>query len=120
MTLLLRSTDTETPEGGTTEAPAPPEAHTCPKCSAPLEDGQDWCLACGEAQPGGRRVSLPGKRATATVLALTTVLVGGAVAASYAALQDGSETATPPAQLAQVPTASQTAPAPTAALPEAS
>src|ERR1700761_9433007 len=100
MTLLLRSTDTETkPESGQTEAPAPPEVRTCPKCSAPLEDGQDWCLNCGEAQPGGRRMALPGKRATATVLALTTVLVGGAVAASYAALQDGTEPAGNPAQL---------------------
>jgi hypothetical protein len=126
MTLLLRSTDTEQPEAGTTEAPAPPEVRTCPKCSAPLEDGQDWCLNCGEAQPGGRRVSLPGKRATATVLALTTVLVGGAVAASYAALQDGTETSTTPTQIAQAPAASQAAPAPapvpdpSAALPPAS
>lgn len=120
MTLLLRSTDTEQPEAGTTDAPeAPPEARTCPKCSAPLQDGQDWCLNCGEAQPGGRRVGLPGKRATATVLALTTVLVGGAVAASYAALQDGSET---PAstQLAQAPPASQAVPAPTTAVPDTS
>jgi hypothetical protein len=115
MTLLLRSTDTETPEGGATEAPAPPETRTCPKCSAPLEEGQDWCLNCGEAQSGGRRVALPGKRATATVLALTTVLVGGAVAASYAALQDGSEP-TPPTQVAQAPAgASQVTPAPTPA-----
>jgi hypothetical protein len=115
MTLLLRSTDTEnTPEGGTTEAPAPPEVRTCPTCSAPLQEGQDWCLNCGEAQPSGRRVALPGKRATATVLALTTVLVGGAVAASYAALQDGSET--PPTQVAQAPAgASQVTPAPTPA-----
>jgi hypothetical protein len=119
MTLLLRSTDTEKPEGSTTEAPAPPEVRTCPKCSAPLEDGQDWCLNCGEAQPGGRRVSLPGKRATATVLALTTVLVGGAVAASYAALQDGTETSTTPTQIAQAPAASQAAPAP-APVPDAS
>jgi len=125
MTLqLLRTTDTDKPEsapdGSAAPAPpAPPETRTCPKCSAPLEDGQDWCLNCGEAQPGGRRVSLPGKRATATVLALTTVLVGGAVAASYAALQDGSETATTPTQLAQVQP-SQTAPAPTTAVPDAS
>lgn len=118
MTLLLRSTDTETPENGTTEAPAPPETRACPKCSAPLEEGQDWCLNCGEAQPGGRRVTLPGKRATATVLALTTVLVGGAVAASYAALQDGTEPSNTPTQLAQAPPASQFAP-PTTATPPA-
>lgn len=118
MTLLLRSTDTENPENGTTEAPAPPETRACPKCSAPLEEGQDWCLNCGEAQPGGRRVTLPGKRATATVLALTTVLVGGAVAASYAALQDGTEPTNTPTQLAQAPPASQAAP-PTTATPPA-
>lgn len=121
MTLqLLRDTETDKPEA-TTEAPAPapPETRTCPKCSAPLADGQDWCLSCGEAQSGGRRYALPGKRATATVLALTTVLVGGAVAASYAALQDGTEApANGPAQLAQVqPT--QAAPVPTAT-PDAS
>jgi hypothetical protein len=122
MTLqLLRDTETDKPAAAT-EAPAPPappKARTCPKCLAPLADGQEWCLNCGEAQ-GGRRLALPGKRATATVLALTTVLVGGAVAASYAALQDGSETPAPPAQLAQVPTPSQAAPAPTTAVPDAS
>ncbi|HET6510462.1 MAG TPA: hypothetical protein VFG42_26945 [Baekduia sp.] len=123
MTLLLRSTDTEkTPEGAATEAPAPPappETRTCPKCSAPLEEGQDWCLNCGEAQPGGRRVALPGKRATATVLALTTVLVGGAVAASYAALQDDTTAPNTPTQLAQAPAdASQVAP-PSTAVPDA-
>ncbi|MCW2984195.1 MAG: hypothetical protein JWR63_1765, partial [Conexibacter sp.] len=96
MTLLLRDTDTEPKDQAAAAAPpeapqAPPEVRTCPTCQAPLEDGQDWCLNCGEAQPG-RRLALPGKRATATVLALTTVLVGGAVAASYAALQDGSQT----------------------------
>jgi hypothetical protein len=119
MTLLLRDTDTKAPasapEGAATETPVetPPEVRTCPKCTAPLEDGQDWCLNCGEAQ-GGRRLALPGKRATATVLALTTVLVGGAVAASYAALSDGTEApVAPPTQIAQAPAASQAAPATT-------
>jgi hypothetical protein len=113
MTLLLRDT-ANAPEETAAAAPAeaPPEARTCPTCHAPLEDGQDWCLNCGEAQPS-RRIALPGKRAAATVMALTTVLVGGAVAASYAALQDGTETPpTTPTQVAQVPTP---APAPDAA-----
>lgn len=113
MTLLLRDT-ANAPEETAAAAPveAPPEVRTCPTCQAPLEDGQDWCLNCGEAQPS-RRISLPGKRAAATVMALTTVLVGGAVAASYAALQDGTETAAPtPTQVAQVPAP---APAPDAA-----
>jgi hypothetical protein len=104
MTLLLRDT-ANAPEDTAAEAPveAPPEVRTCPTCHAPLEDGQDWCLNCGEAQPS-RRIALPGKRAAATVMVLTTVLVGGAVAASYAALQDGTETPpVTPTQVAQVP-----------------
>lgn len=112
MTLLLRDTDTQAPasasQGQAPPEQAPPAVRSCPTCTAPLEDGQDWCLNCGEAQTSGRRMALPGKRATATVLALTTVLVGGAVAASYAALSDGTE-APAPTQLAQVP-----APAPAA------
>ena len=114
MTLLLRDT-ANAPEETAAAAPpeAPPEVRACPTCHAPLEDGQDWCLNCGEAQPS-RRIALPGKRAAATVMALTTVLVGGAVAASYAALQDGTEAppAPAPTQVAQVPAP---APAPDAA-----
>jgi hypothetical protein len=113
MTLLIKDTDaqTETPAGET-----PPQAAACPKCQAPIEPGQDWCLNCGEAQ-ASRRIALPGKRAAATVLALTTVLVGGAVAASYAALQDDNGApATTPTQVAQAPQ-TQPAPAPTTATP---
>jgi hypothetical protein len=104
MTLLHPDTDTnaDAPAGATPEQ-APPHAASCPRCQAPVEPGQDWCLNCGEAQ-ASRRVTLPGKRAAATVLALTTVMVGGAVAASYAALTDGSDAPPPaPTQVAQVP-----------------
>jgi hypothetical protein len=119
MTLLLRDPDAK---AGEPSAPAPsdeaPEVRACPTCQTPLEAEQDWCLSCGAAQPG-RPAGLPGRRAAATVLALTAVLVGGAVAASYAALQDGSQTpAATPTQIAQVPAPapapSATAPAPTA------
>jgi hypothetical protein len=102
MTLLQQDPDAKAGEqSGATPPEAPPAAPACPKCHAELSDGQDWCLTCGQAQPG-RLANLPGKRAAATVLALTTVLVGGAVAASYAALQDGSAAPGPtPTQLAQ-------------------
>src|SRR3954447_13324470 len=111
MTLLLRDPDVQ-PEGQAPEAPveAAPEVRTCPTCATPLEPDQDWCLQCGQAQPG-RLANLPGKRAAATILVLTTLLVGGAVAASYAALQD--DPAVPPAdttQLAQAPPPSAAAP----------
>src|SRR5918912_1174556 len=89
MTLLLRDPDVKP------DAPAAepvPELRTCPACEAPLEPEQDWCLNCGTAQPG-RLAGLTGKRAAATVLSLTALLVGGAVAASYPALQDDG---TPP------------------------
>jgi hypothetical protein len=109
MTLLLRDPDVKADDPA---AETPVETRACPKCQAPLDDGQDWCLNCGQAQPG-RLANLPGKRAAATVLALTTVLVGGAVAASYAALQDSPAPSTATStQLAQVPAPSAAAPAP--------
>jgi hypothetical protein len=129
MTLLIRDTEkTEAeaaaaaegaPEGATPPEAAAPVATTCPKCSAPVEPGQDWCLNCGEAQ-ASRRIALPGRRAIGTVLALTGVLVVGAVAAAYAALDHESPVA--PAgttQVAQVPAAqpSAAAPAPTDGVP---
>jgi hypothetical protein len=76
---------------------------------------QDWCLECGTAAPG-RLGDKPGMRAAATVVALTLALVGGAVAASYAALSEDSREAVagPPGPsgtpVAQAPPATQTAP----------
>jgi hypothetical protein len=51
-----------------------------------MEHHQDWCLECGTAAPGRLGGVRPGWRAATTTLALTLVLVGGAGAASYAAL----------------------------------
>lgn len=82
--------------------------------------GQDWCLECGTAAPG-RLGARPGWRAVATTLALTLVLVGGAVAASYAALSSEStrevSAAAPPdgTPVAQVPAAVPAPPAPVVA-----
>src|SRR4051794_33670216 len=102
MTLLLRDHDAKAAEPDAQTPPeVTPEARTCPTCHSPLEPEQDWCLQCGEAQPG-RLAALPGKRAAATVIALTALIVGGAVAASYAALSDDPAPEAP-AQVAQVP-----------------
>ncbi|HEY4097811.1 MAG TPA: hypothetical protein VGM33_19980 [Baekduia sp.] len=115
MTLLHQDPEAQAGESGEATPPeAPPAVRACPQCSAELADGQDWCLHCGQAQPG-RLSKLPGKRAVATVFALTTVLVGGAVAASYAALQTGSTgPGSTPTELAQVTSG---VPAPDTAVP---
>jgi hypothetical protein len=121
MTLLLRDPDAQaTAPNAETPPEAAPAARTCPTCHSPLEAEQDWCLQCGEAQSARR--ALPGRRAAATVMALTTLLVGGAVAASYAALSDDPAPRPDPTQLAQVPSsavppASAPAPAPAPAPP---
>jgi hypothetical protein len=86
-----------------------------------MQPDQDWCLACGAAAPGqlGER---PGWRAASTVIALTLLLVLGAVGAGYAALtgNDSNKTASTPAA-AQPPAQAQVAPsttqAPTTAAP---
>src|SRR4051812_32784813 len=99
MTLLLRDPDvdgTPPPDGAPSDAASAPPV--CPACQTPLEPGQDWCLQCGQAQPG-RLMGRPGKRAAATLAACTALLVGGTVAASYAALQE-DDPAPAPTQVA--------------------
>jgi hypothetical protein len=87
------------------QPPTKPEAvRTCASCGSPMEPDQDWCLNCGTAASGslGQR---PGWRAASTVIALTLVLVLGAIAASYAAItsDDGKK----PAAAAPAPAAAQ-------------
>jgi hypothetical protein len=87
-----------------------------------MAPGQDWCLECGTAAPGrlGRR---PGMRAATTVVALTLLLVAGAMTAGYAAISGdaGRDTAQPPAAsgapIAQAPPSTPVAPPPTTAAP---
>jgi hypothetical protein len=83
-------------------APGP----VCRACGTAIGDGQDWCLECGTAVEPPRR--LPGLRALAIAGVLTLGLSGGAVAASYAALNQD----TPP-QETKVETVAQTTPLPT-------
>lgn len=113
-----------------TDTNAPPAvSRACRVCHAPLEQSQEWCLACGAAVASPNR-RLPGKRAAATVATLTLVLTGGAVAAAYAAL---SSPPGAPKQLAQAlppganpdttplppPTTTPTTPIPTPTVPTA-
>ncbi|HEX8208495.1 MAG TPA: hypothetical protein VF587_20710 [Solirubrobacteraceae bacterium] len=117
------------------EAPAPPLAppetlpsapddasRLCVNCAALLEEGQDWCLECGTAQPG-RIGSKPGWRPALTVVLLTAVLAAGAVAAAYAALSSDAErqanAAAPPSAQPIVPPAPvQSVPPPAEETPE--
>jgi hypothetical protein len=78
------------PAGVAPPAAAAPAAAgaSCPKCSAPLAQGQDWCLQCGAGAPAGAPGT--GWRPAALVLAVTAALVLGAAAAGYAALSKHS------------------------------
>jgi hypothetical protein len=107
-------------------APAPPAtpdvvvpddaSRLCVNCAALLEEGQDWCLECGTAQPG-RISGKPGWRAALTVVAVVGLLAAGAVAAAYAALSSDAEhqasAPAPPSAEPVVPAPpAQTTPAP--------
>jgi hypothetical protein len=91
--LLLRDRDAasevaaEPPGAG---APAVVPDFACAACGGAMKPGQDWCLECGTAAPG-RLGARPGWRAAFTVVALTMLLVVGAVVASYAALTSDAE-----------------------------
>lgn len=86
--------------GSPTSSPAP-GTPTCANCGAELEDGQDWCLQCGTARPGGLDSGGPGWRSATTVLAVTGALVLGAAAAGYAALSKSSPRR-PPARVVTI------------------
>jgi hypothetical protein len=98
--LLLRDRDA-TPEVAAEpalgEAPVVPTPDfACETCGAAMKAGQDWCLECGTAAPG-RLGARPGWRSAFTIVALTLLLLVGAVLASYAALTtDAQRTAAAP------------------------
>jgi hypothetical protein len=79
----------------------------CGTCGASMKPGQDWCLECGSAAPG-RLGARPGWRSAFTVVALTLLLVVGAVVASYAALTtDADRKAAAPSAGSGAPIAAQ-------------
>jgi hypothetical protein len=99
------------------QTPNQPEAvPTCAACGAPMQDGQDWCLTCGTATAGSLGQP-PGWRAASTVIALTVVLVLGAIGASYAALTGDGKKAPTPAPAATVPPQQAQVAPPTATTP---
>jgi hypothetical protein len=51
-----------------------------------MNPGQDWCLQCGAGAPSSLDAGGPSWRSAATILTATAVLVLGAAAAAYAAL----------------------------------
>jgi hypothetical protein len=101
-------------EPGPGAAPDPGAESRCGKCLAPMAAGQDWCLQCGAGAPGS--LGTPSWRSLASVIAAVAVLVLGAAAAGYAALNKGAKTSVVTKTVAAtVPTA--TTPAPTATTP---
>ncbi len=87
------SPSSSAPSDPATQAAAGP---TCTKCGAPLAPGQDWCLQCGAGAPGSLDDGGPSWRSAAMILTATAVLVLGAAAAAYAALnKEGAHKATP-------------------------
>jgi hypothetical protein len=106
------------PERSSGEPPSSDAVQACPKCSAPLAPGQDWCLQCGTGAPGS--VGTGGGRALAAVAVSTVVLVLGAAAAGYAALSKKTPqapTVTTTVAQATTPTTPTTVPTPGAVTP---
>ncbi len=91
------------PDAGPTPAPAvapqpdsptpAPDARACAKCDSTLGPGQDWCLQCGAGAPGSLGTGTPSWRTGGAIAALAAVLVLGAAAAGYAALNRGKSPA---------------------------
>ncbi len=110
---------------GTPETTPDTPVRLCANCRGGMQRHQDWCLECGTAAPGRLGGVRPGWRAVTTTLALTLVLVGGAGAASYAALSsDANREAIAAAPLdgtpvAQAPPAVPAPPAPVVPAPVA-
>jgi hypothetical protein len=70
---------------GVEAPPAPPAPRSCEHCGAELADVQEWCLECGERQPGRGKW----KASVATlVIAGVVALAGGGSALAYVALRD--------------------------------
>ena len=101
-------TDTSRPTAEQPAAPAvqsPPRA--CPRCGAPLQPEQDWCLSCGAAA-STRIAPAPSWRAPLAIVATVLVMAAAGIAVAFLSLTDDAE------RVAQAPEPTATAsPAPT-------
>jgi hypothetical protein len=79
------------------------EGRACPSCGSALREGQDWCLECGAVAPDGATAGRGTWRTAAAIGALSLLLLGGAVVASYAAVTSDPEPRPAPRVVAQVP-----------------
>jgi hypothetical protein len=99
---------------GVEAPPAPPAPRSCEHCGAELADVQEWCLECGERQPGRGKW----KASVATlVIAGVVALAGGGSALAYVALRDDANNQStkilaekPPAPAPAAPTTPTTTP----------
>jgi hypothetical protein len=90
----------------------------CPRCAAPVEAGQDWCLACGDAART-RLVPTPNWQAPVVLLATVAILAGVALALAFVALTNDNEPPPPANSQAPPPSAATGAPQPTQSTPTA-
>ncbi|MCW3065434.1 MAG: serine/threonine protein kinase [Solirubrobacterales bacterium] len=91
---------------GVEAPPAPPTPRTCAHCGSEIADVQEWCLECGERQPGRGRWTL---RLAALVVTGVIALAGAGSALAYVALRDDANNQSSRI-LAEKPPASPAAP----------
>jgi len=105
--------------GPETQPPAPAEAapddvprpDPCPRCGAPLEPDQEWCLSCGTAA----RTTIaapPAWRVPLAVLAVVALLCGAALAWAFVELTNNDDDVR---AATTAPVTTTTAPPPTTA-----
>jgi hypothetical protein len=83
-----------------------------------MDPGQDWCLQCGAGAPGSLDDGGPSWRSAAAILTATAILVLGAAAAAYAALNKEGAHKTPTViAVATTPTAATPTPTTTPVTP---
>jgi subtilase-type serine protease len=90
----------------------------CANCGAQMHISQDWCLQCGAGAPDSLLAGTPRWRSGATIAGAVAILVAGAAAAAYAALNRSPAKPRPLiTAVAGVPTPATALPTPATALP---